>query len=238
MQPAVGCYNSWANLRCSSCYSLGEKYCETVQWSCVCLTHWGRVTHISVSRLTIIGSDNGLSPNIGSENGLSPNRHQFIIWTKVGTSLIGPWEQTSVKFYYLNVYIFIQENAFENVVWEIAAILFRLQSVISIKIRPQKIKQSSSCVHIYWDALYVLNLFYVFKYHSCHIIVYIHLRLWSPDWYLILDLYVGDIISQITLGTLCLPPMRTIRSSDFRGAFRFLSTWRIFISLLRWADKL
>ena len=26
------------------------------------LTHWGRVTHICVSKLTIIGSDNGLSP--------------------------------------------------------------------------------------------------------------------------------------------------------------------------------
>ena len=25
MQPAVGCYNSWANLRCSGCYPLGEK---------------------------------------------------------------------------------------------------------------------------------------------------------------------------------------------------------------------
>ena len=27
------------------------------------LTHWGRVTHICVSKLTIIGSDNGLSPD-------------------------------------------------------------------------------------------------------------------------------------------------------------------------------
>ena len=26
------------------------------------LTHWGRVTHICVGKLTIIGSDNGLSP--------------------------------------------------------------------------------------------------------------------------------------------------------------------------------
>ena len=26
------------------------------------ITHWGRVTHICVSKLTIIGSDNGLSP--------------------------------------------------------------------------------------------------------------------------------------------------------------------------------
>ena len=35
------------------------------------LTHWGRVTHICVSKITIIGSDNGLSPG----------RRQAIIWT-------------------------------------------------------------------------------------------------------------------------------------------------------------
>ena len=51
-------------------------------WShflCV-LTHWGRVTHICVGDLTIIGSDNGLSPG----------RHQAIIWTNAGILLIGP----------------------------------------------------------------------------------------------------------------------------------------------------
>ena len=45
-----------------------------------CLTHWGRVTHIRVGKLT----------NIGSDNGLSPGRHQAIIWTNVGKVLIGP----------------------------------------------------------------------------------------------------------------------------------------------------
>ena len=44
------------------------------------LTHWGRVTHICVSKLTIIGSDNGLSPD----------RRQSIIWTNAGILLIGP----------------------------------------------------------------------------------------------------------------------------------------------------
>ena len=39
------------------------------------LTHWGRVTHICVSKLTTIGSDNGLSPD----------RRQAIIWTNAGT---------------------------------------------------------------------------------------------------------------------------------------------------------
>ena len=42
------------------------------------LTHWGRVTHICVRKLTITGSDNGLSPG----------RRQAIIWTNVGILLI------------------------------------------------------------------------------------------------------------------------------------------------------
>ena len=44
------------------------------------LTHWGRVTHICVGKLTIIDSDNGLSPG----------RRQAIIWTIAGIMLIGP----------------------------------------------------------------------------------------------------------------------------------------------------
>ena len=44
------------------------------------LTHWGRVTHICVDNLTIIGSDNGLSPG----------QRQAIIWTNAVILLIGP----------------------------------------------------------------------------------------------------------------------------------------------------
>ena len=44
------------------------------------LTHWGWVMHICVSKLTIIGSDNGLSPK----------RHQAIIWTKAAILSIWP----------------------------------------------------------------------------------------------------------------------------------------------------
>ena len=44
------------------------------------LTHWGRVTHKCGGKLTIIGSDNGLSPD----------RRQAIIWTNDGILLIGP----------------------------------------------------------------------------------------------------------------------------------------------------
>ena len=44
------------------------------------LTHWGRVTHICVSKLTIIDSDDGLSPG----------RRRTIIWTNAKILLLGP----------------------------------------------------------------------------------------------------------------------------------------------------
>ena len=44
------------------------------RWHC---THWGRVTLIFLSKLTIMGSDNGLSPD----------RCQAIIWTNAGILL-------------------------------------------------------------------------------------------------------------------------------------------------------
>ena len=43
------------------------------------LTHWGRMPHICVSKLAIIGSDNGLLPG----------RRQASIWTNAGILLIG-----------------------------------------------------------------------------------------------------------------------------------------------------
>ena len=44
-----------------------------------CISHWGRVTHICLSKLTIIGSDNGLAPG----------RRQAIIRTSARILLIG-----------------------------------------------------------------------------------------------------------------------------------------------------
>ena len=69
------------------------------------------MTHICVSKLTVIGSDNNLSPG----------RRQAIIWTSAGILLI----RTSGTN-------FIQENAFENVVCEMADILSRPQLDVHI----------------------------------------------------------------------------------------------------------
>ena len=89
-----------------------QQFCSSLNM----LTHWGRATHICVSKLTIIGSDNGLSPD----------RRQAIIWTNAGLLFIGPLGNR-------NSNIFIQENAFESVVCKTAAILSRPQCVKMVK---------------------------------------------------------------------------------------------------------
>ena len=76
----------WFQIHVIPCYMLPGLMYSTYQelcaqfWRCCVLTHWGRVTHICVGNLTIIGSDNGLSPG----------RRQAIIWTNAAILLIGP----------------------------------------------------------------------------------------------------------------------------------------------------
>ena len=83
------------------------------------LTHWGRATHICVGKLTIIGSDNGLSPWPVPSDYLN-QCWNIVHWT------IGNKFQCNVN---RNWYIFIKENPFENVVWKMSAILSRPQCV-------------------------------------------------------------------------------------------------------------
>ena len=86
---------------------------------------WGtRVTHICVSNLAIIGSDNGLLPG----------RCQAIIWTNAGILLIGPLGTNFSETLIGIETFFFQENAFENVVWKIAAILSRPQCVKGVAV--------------------------------------------------------------------------------------------------------
>ena len=59
------------------------------------LTHWGRVTHICVSDLTSIGSDNGLSPG----------RRQAIIRTNAGILLTRPLG-TNLREFLVEILIF------------------------------------------------------------------------------------------------------------------------------------
>ena len=59
------------------------------------LTHLGRMTHICVSKINIIDSDNGLSPG----------RCQAIIWTNAGIFLIEPLE-TNFSEMLIEIYTF------------------------------------------------------------------------------------------------------------------------------------
>ena len=67
------------------------------------LTHWGRVTHICISKLTFIGS----------YNCLAPGRRQTIIWTHAGILLIGPMGTN-----FSETLIRIQTFSFKKCIWE------------------------------------------------------------------------------------------------------------------------
>ena len=76
--------NGWANTRDAADlrrhrthYDVNLMCIPTITVT-VSVSHWGRVTHLCASKLTVIVSDNGLSPG----------RRQAIIWTNAGISLI------------------------------------------------------------------------------------------------------------------------------------------------------
>ena len=81
--PLLGLQSWCPILTLSYCYNftIGCPYISANDWlDCICLTQWGRVTHICVGKQT----------SIGSNNGLSPERRQAIIWINAGIFLIGP----------------------------------------------------------------------------------------------------------------------------------------------------
>ena len=73
---------------------------------------------ICVGKLTIIGSDNGLSPD----------QRQTIIWTNAGILLSTHGNKLQWNLN-RNWNIFIQENVFENIVWKMVTIVSPPQCV-------------------------------------------------------------------------------------------------------------
>ena len=61
---------------------------DFIHW-CSILIHQGRVTNICVSKLT----------TVGSENGLSPRRHQAFIWTNAGILLVRNFCEILIKIH-------------------------------------------------------------------------------------------------------------------------------------------
>ena len=83
-------------------------------------------THVLITRVTHIYIYICKLISIGSNNGLSPGRRQAIILTDIVNWTL----RNKLQWYFnRNSYILIQENAFENVVWKISAILSRPQFV-------------------------------------------------------------------------------------------------------------
>ena len=66
------------------------------------LTNWGWVTHIPISELTIIGSDNGLSPG----------RRQTITWTNINWNL---------RKNFIDILSKIHIFSFKNCIWKCLA---------------------------------------------------------------------------------------------------------------------
>ena len=85
-----------------------ELICKFHTCVCVCvpayfklgpLSYWGRVTHTCVSKLAIIGSDNGLSPS----------RRKPITWTNTELLLIRPLG-TNINEILIEIFIFSFKN--------------------------------------------------------------------------------------------------------------------------------
>ena len=100
------------------------------------LTHWGRVTHICVGNLTIIGPDNGLSPG----------RRQAIFWTNAGIWLIGPWGTN-----FSEILIGIQTFSFKKIHLKMSSAKWR-----PILSRPQCVKRVKRDLVRNTGALFVL----------------------------------------------------------------------------------
>ena len=102
----------------------------------LCLTHWGWVTHICVSKLTIIGSDNGLLPG----------RCQAIIWTNAAILLIRTL-RTNFNEILCKIIYFHSRQCIWNVC-EMSAILSRPQCVNKTS-RPNNIIRSNHALRTF-----------------------------------------------------------------------------------------
>ena len=91
-----------------------------MDWCPGALFNRGRVTNIYVGNRNIIDSDNGLSP--GQQQAIIYTKTEILTWNRTLGDILR-WNCT------LNLYIFIPENTFKSVVYEMAAILSRPQCV-------------------------------------------------------------------------------------------------------------
>ena len=105
------------------------------------LTHCGRVTHICICKLIIIGSDNGLSPG----------RRPAIIWTNAGILSIGPLGTN-----FSEISIEIHTFPFKKMHLKMSSAKWRLFRFFLNELNSQKAPHISLwCV---WWEIYVVNI--------------------------------------------------------------------------------
>ena len=102
------------------------------------------MTPICVSELTIIGSDNDLSPGRGQ-----------VIWTNAGISLTGAIQGIHFGEIVIEIRAFvIKKNGFQNVVRKMAVILSRPQCVNDILLfLTQRVLRSYCTVPLLWNMM-------------------------------------------------------------------------------------
>ena len=120
------------------------------------------MTYICISKLT----------TIGSHNGLSLERRQANIWTNAGILLIGT---LGTNFSEILIRIFIQENAFENGVCEMASICLGLNVLILLltKIAQKDKMWVSDWPHILQTTVQIFCHFYSFIFLFCFCIIHL-----------------------------------------------------------------
>ena len=105
-------------LKISICKMTFKNHCKITSTSLS--GQWSWVTHICIVKLTIIGSDNGLSPG----------RRRAIIWTNAGILLIGPLGTN-----FIEILIGIQTFSFKKMHLKMSS-----AKTTSILSRPQWVK--------------------------------------------------------------------------------------------------
>ena len=142
------------------------------------LTHWGRVTHICVGNLTIIGPDNGLSPG----------RRQAINRTNAGILLIG-----TLGTNFSEILIEILIVSFKKMCFKVSSAKRRpfclgLNVLISLSHVSKRDLRHYQCT---WNILHRLSVSSLKSYHNAILLSlgtfsnYTHFQKLHPHWILV-----------------------------------------------------
>ena len=140
-------------------------------------THGGQVTHICVSKLTIIGSDKGLLSG----------QCQTIIWMNAGILLIRPLAKNLNE-----ILIEIHTFSFKKILWKMAAILSQPQCVDNYSQLVIVYDSSTASIDQGWGILNHFPPFWYFSQFSALWIYMLAIEYHIFVWQVLLQLCCGD----------------------------------------------